>query len=128
MIDASAMVDLLIGRPLGRAVGDRVEGLILHAPAHFDAEILSAVGRLHRAGALSAARVSDYVDAVADAPVAREPLAPLLAGAWRRRARLRLVDALYVELAGRLGVRVLTTDTALARASRVVDLVRIPDG
>jgi len=123
VLDASAMVDLLIGQPLGQAVANRIDGVTIHAPAHFDAEILSALGRLNRAGAVSAHRVGVYLALLADAPVRRHPFAPLLGGAWRRRARLRLVDALYVELARRLGLRVLTTDAALGRASSAADVV-----
>ena len=57
VIDASAMVDLLLGGPLGEAVGRRLRGHALHAPAHLAAEVLSALGRLSRADALAASDV-----------------------------------------------------------------------
>jgi len=61
---------------------------------------------------------------LAVAPVRRHPLSPLLAGAYERRRRLRLLDALYVELASALGsVPLLSTDGRLARACTLVDLV-----
>src|SRR5215469_8816103 len=56
-------------------------------------------------------------------PLSRHDLPPLVAGAWARRADLRLLDALYVELAERLGVRVLTTDHRLARACPAADAI-----
>jgi len=59
-----------------------------------------------------------------EAPIERHPLSPLLLGAWRRRKNLRLVDALYVELASQLDLPLLTTDTRLASATRVAELVR----
>jgi predicted nucleic acid-binding protein len=47
-------------------------------------------------------------------------------GAWAARERLRLVDALYVELCAKLGARVLTADARLARALTTADLVTAP--
>jgi len=60
---------------------------------------------------------------VAAAPIRRHLLAPLLAGAWRLRHNLRLVDALYVELANRLDAPIVTTDAGLAAASPAADLL-----
>jgi len=121
VVDASAFVDFLLGNDVGEAVGRRMRGCALHAPAHIDAEVLSALGRLHRGGLLSAGDVGERLAALADAPVQRHELAPLLRGAWERRDTLRLVDSLYIELANRLGRRVLTTDQRLAAASSVAE-------
>lgn len=60
---------------------------------------------------------------VAAAPILRHDLADLLEGAWNLRHNLRLVDALYVELAMRLEAPLVTTDSALAAASSAADLV-----
>lgn len=122
-VDASALVDLLLGGTLGAAVADRLDGSVLHSPAHADAEVLSALGRLHRAGRLPASAVAARLEAMVAAPIARHPVADLLAGAWTRRDRLRLADALSVELAHRLGTPLVTTDAALARAVPLADLV-----
>ncbi len=123
VIDASALVDLVLGEAVSVAVQSRVDGAVLHAPSHLDAEVLSGLGRLHRAGRLSAAFVSRRLDVVAAAPIVRHGVHGLLHGAWRRRSRLRLADALYVELADQLGVPLLTTDRALGRATRVAEVV-----
>jgi predicted nucleic acid-binding protein len=56
------------------------------------------------------------IERLASAPLRREPLAPLLPGAWARREHTRLTDALYLELAESLDTIVLTTDRRLARA------------
>jgi len=56
-------------------------------------------------------------------PMVRHELTALVVGAWSRRADLRLLDALYVELAAQLGVQVLTTDLRLARASPLAEVV-----
>jgi predicted nucleic acid-binding protein len=126
VVDASAAVEALIGTPLGAAVRARLRGCELHTPAHLDAEVLSALGRLHRAGDLSAGSVTAALTELAAAPIARHPLAGLLAGAWGARERLRLVDALYVELSSSLGAALLTTDGRLANEAAVAELVIRP--
>jgi predicted nucleic acid-binding protein len=123
VLDASAMVDLLVGSSLAPSVEARLVGSELHVPAHFDAEVLSALGRLHRASRLTARQVTERVELLATGPMARHLLQPLLKGAWRRRENLRLVDALYVELASQLDTAIITTDHGLAAASRRAHLI-----
>jgi predicted nucleic acid-binding protein len=126
VLDASAMVEALIGTPLGSRVRARIRGCELHAPAHLDAEILSALGRLHRAGDLDAETVTIALTELAAAPIARHQLAELLLGAWGAREQLRLVDALYAELSTALPAALVTTDARLARAFGSAELVSIP--
>ncbi len=113
VLDASAFVDLLLGNPLGVAVRARLAGQSMHAPGHLDAEVLSALGRLNRAGDLDDAAVTRLLGRVVDAPIDRHPVRELVAGAWTRRHRLRLADALYVELAVARGAPLVTTDRRL---------------
>jgi predicted nucleic acid-binding protein len=88
------------------------------------AEASITTGRLHRAGDVGAGAAGAALNALAVAPIERHPLAGLLAGAWNARERLRLVDALYVELARTLGsIAVLTTDARLARECDLADLI-----
>lgn len=116
IVDASAMVDLTARTDRFSAVRTRLARTVMHAPAHFDAEVLSALGRLQRAAVLTVAQVDAALDELQRAPVTRHDLPPLLAGAWARRDTLRLADALYVELADTAGLVLLTTDHRLARA------------
>lgn len=95
----------------------------MHAPAHFDAEVLSALGRMHRAGVLTVAQVEAALEELRQAPVTRHELSPLLAGAWARRDILRLTDALYVELADTADLVLLTTDPRLAHAWHAADAI-----
>jgi predicted nucleic acid-binding protein len=96
----------------------------LHAPAHLDAEVLSALGRLHRAGELQDSNVTAALEELSAAPIRRHPLASLLTGAWERRANQRLVDALYTELAISLGnAALITTDARLARSDDHAELI-----
>jgi predicted nucleic acid-binding protein len=111
------MVDLLARSSLARAVGDRLRGSAWHAPAHLDAEVLSALGRLERAGRLDGVEAADGLLALSKLPIERHAVSPLLLGAWTLRNELRLVDGLYVELARQLGLRLITTDQRLARST-----------
>lgn len=123
VLDASVLVDLLAGTEVATAARARLAHAVLHAPAHLDAEVLSALGRLNRAGELEAGDVEAALVHLAALPLTRHDLPPLVAGAWARRADLRLLDALYVELAARLGLRVLTTDHRLARACPLAESI-----
>jgi len=125
IVDASAMVDLLVGSPQGASIGARLRGHDLHAPAHFDAEVFSALGRLERAGSLTARQVKTRIERLDDAPISRHLLAPLLSGAWKRRHNLRLIDALNVELADQLNATIITTDAGLAAASPAAELIGV---
>ncbi len=109
VVDASALVDLLLGNALGQAVHRRIEGQGLHVPAHADAEVLSALGRLQRADAVGADAVETMLTRLAAAPIQRHPVGGLLVGAWSRRHSLRLADAVYVALAVSLSFPVITT-------------------
>jgi predicted nucleic acid-binding protein len=119
VLDASVLVDLLAGTDTAEAAKKCLADTVLHAPAHMDAEVLSALGRLQRAGELTTADVEAALSALTTIPVTRHAVGELAIGAWARRADLRLADALYVELAARLHAYVLTTDHRLARASSI---------
>ena len=123
VVDASLVIDFVLGTEGAAYIGERIEGIELWAPAHFDAEVLSAFGRMERAGALSAAEADLRLRAALAVPLRRELLADLALGAWARRAALRLADALYVELASRLGAPLLTTDARLGRAVPIAEIL-----
>jgi len=123
VVDASVIVDLLARTSRARAVGDRLRGSTWHAPAHVDAEVLSALGRLERAGRLDDVEAADGLLALSELPIERHAVSPLLLGAWTLRNELRLVDGLYVELARQLGMRLVTTDQRLARAATIAEAI-----
>ncbi|MEX0863988.1 MAG: type II toxin-antitoxin system VapC family toxin [Acidimicrobiia bacterium] len=117
VIDASAMVDYLVDSPLAPRVADRIRDREIFVPAHFDAEILSALGRLQRSGELSEGQVEERLALTAQAPFHRHLLAPLLQGAWALHDNVRLVDALYIELANQVEATIITTDAGMSAAS-----------
>lgn len=125
VLDASAMVAMLVNRRAAASIASRLRGCEVHVPAHFDAEVLSALGRIHRAADISDRDVSEHLGTLAAAPFARHPLGPLLASAWRRRGNARLVDALYVALAESLASPLVTLDQGLASATPHAELVDV---
>ena len=123
VVDASAWLNLLGNAPTAPLIADRLRDCELHAPAHLDAEVLSGLGRLHRAGILTPRQVEARLARFARSPITRHALGPLLAGAWQRRHRLSLPDALYAELAETLQATLVTADKGLAASLPRADLV-----
>lgn len=101
VLDASAMVDLLIDPSTGNSIRLRLQSTAVHVPALLDAEVLPADGRLSRAGQLTDEQVAELLGALGRAPFARHHLQDITEGPWWRCNRHRLVDALY-ELAEQL--------------------------
>jgi predicted nucleic acid-binding protein len=125
VVDASAFVELLRRTAAGRVVEHELREATIAAPAHLDAEVLSALGRLVRAGDLPDAAVTAMLPKLARAPVRRYGLAGLLEEAWRLRPNITQRAALYVVLARRLGGRLLTADARLGRAPTLDVAVRV---
>jgi len=124
VVDASVMVDLLARtRDRFSAVRVRLSRTVMHVPAHFDEEVLSALGRLYRAEVLTVGQVDSALAQLGRAPLIRHDLSPLVMGAWARREALQLTDALYVELAAVTGLLLLTTDHRLARSCPLVEAI-----
>jgi len=119
VVDASAAVELLRRTPVGRQVGQVLRAGTVAAPAHFDAEVFSALGRLARDRAMSNALVAPALVELARAPIQRLPIPPLLEEAWSLRDNVSQRDALYVVLARRLDASLLTADARLARIPRL---------
>lgn len=121
VLDASATVDLLLGNQRGHDVRRYLRGEPLWSVVHLDAEVLSALSRLHRNGQLTAQQVSARLGLLGELAVDRLPItSPLLDAAWGLRHNIGARDALYVAAASSLDARLLTTDQRLARA--VADL------
>jgi predicted nucleic acid-binding protein len=121
VVDASAAIDLLVGTDRGRRVRDALAedaDLRLASVAHIDAEVLSGLARIHRAGDLSAGDVTALLEQLARMPMDRLTVTHrLLDDAWGLRDTVATRDALYVAAARRLGARLITTDGRLARAA-----------
>jgi predicted nucleic acid-binding protein len=121
VVDASAVVDLLLVRPVAASVERHMEAHAydLHAPHLIDPEVLSALRRTVVAGDAPTDRASAAVADLLDLPIERYPHDGLVPRIWELRQNFSAYDATYVALAGALtgeGVPLLTTDARLARA------------
>lgn len=119
VVDASVVVEVLRRSERGDAVASAMRGATLAAPAHVDAEVLSALGRLVRAGEAEPARAARALEHLARLPVERYPIAPLVQRAWAVRDNIALRDGLYVACAEALNATLLTLDGRLARTAPV---------
>lgn len=117
VVDASAVVDLLVGTPRAPAVERRLAADDAWlAPELLVVEVVSALARLVRAGVLSSERAHRMSATIASMPVRLVEHRPLIADVWERRAVVRVADAFYVATAAAAGVPLVTTDARLARS------------
>jgi predicted nucleic acid-binding protein len=119
VVDASAIVDMLLGAPTASKIVEALAEENLHAPAHLDLEVMSALARLERSGTVPPRESVEMLSEFNSMPVERHPLAGMRAEVWQMRNQLWVSDAFYVALAGQLQTVVLTTDARLARATSV---------
>jgi predicted nucleic acid-binding protein len=129
VLDASALVELVLATPSGRGIAARVAdpAVSLHAPHLADVEVAQALRRYTRDGELDAAAARAALDDFRALDLQRHAHEPLLDRVWELRENLSAYDAVYVALAEALDAVVLTCDGRLARAPRVaarVELVR----
>jgi predicted nucleic acid-binding protein len=129
VMDASSLVELLLGTRRGRVVAERIAdaALALHAPHLADVEVAQALRRYVREGDLDAGAAAAALDDLRALDVERHSHEPLLDRVWSLRENLTAYDAVYVALAEALGTTLLTCDGRLARAPgmrRRVELIR----
>jgi predicted nucleic acid-binding protein len=110
VIDARALLELLLRTMRAESVQAAVDDRQLVAPAVIDAEVLSALRGLERTSGVTAGRAALAIVDLRLAPVERHPLEPLLDRAWGLRNQLNAYDALYVALAVELDCPLVTTD------------------
>jgi predicted nucleic acid-binding protein len=118
VLDAAAAVDILLNNERGLGARGHLEDAQLFSVAHLDAEVFSALARLHRDQQLTAKAVSARLVLLADLDVTRLPITtPLLSAAWSLRDNIAARDALYVAAAQTLTGKLLTTDDRLSSAA-----------
>lgn len=128
VLDASAVVELLLGTEQGHAVAGRIAdpALGLHAPHLLDVEVAQALRRYVRADEVDAKVAASALDDLRSLDLERHAHEPLLDRVWSLRDNLTAYDAVYVALAEALDATLVTCDARLARApgmARRVDLV-----
>ena len=127
VLDASALVELLLGTELGRAIGTRLADptLGLHVPHLADVEVAQTLRRYVRENELDLASAASVLEDLHSLDLERHPHEPLLDRVWALRHNLTAYDAVYVALAEALDTTLLTCDRKLARAPGVVNRVEL---
>jgi predicted nucleic acid-binding protein len=119
VIDASVLAVFYVADDARHAlVVERLKtGDALFAPAHLDAEIVSALRGMARSKPGLERVVPRALTHLAGFPIRRMPLPPLLNRMWELRHNITAYDAAYVALAERLEAVLITCDARLATAS-----------
>jgi predicted nucleic acid-binding protein len=118
VVDASALLEVLLGTPAAKSLEDRLfaAGETLHAPHLLDVEIVQVVRRYAARGDIDDARGRAALTDLADFPLQRYPHDFLLPRIWDLRNNLTAYDAAYVALAEALEAPLITRDRRLAAA------------
>lgn len=126
-LDASALVMALVGKTdAADRLRERLPGLRLHAPHLIDAEVGNVLRRHELSGRISGAEATAALRAAGALIEHRYPHTGSLADlAWELRANVSFYDALYVALATRLGIPLITADARLGSAPGVTCEIEI---
>lgn len=118
VVDASALVLAMTGKSDDAgALRARLPEMRRHAPHLVDAEVGNVLRRHARTGLISTAEASAALRSLRALVQHRYPhVGPLAELAWQYRDSLSFYDALYVALAVRLGVPLLSVDARLSKA------------
>jgi predicted nucleic acid-binding protein len=118
VVDASVVVEVLLGTAAGRAAADRLfaRGESLHAPELVDVEVAQVIRRYASIGELKPARAREAIADLEELPIRRYAHIDLLPRIWELRHNLTAYDAAYLALAEALRAPLLTRDTGLASA------------
>jgi predicted nucleic acid-binding protein len=112
VLDASAVVELLLGGERAVDLRKRLGDESAHAPYLVEVEVLSALRR--HASRLSGAETELARRSLDDMPLVLYPHRPLSERVWALRHTLTAYDACYVALAEALPAPLLTCDAPLA--------------
>lgn len=116
VIDASAVVELLMASELAKVVEQAIRGVRLIAPDSINPEVLQSIRGIERSGEIDRIRAGEMVDDFLDMTLTRMPTIGLLEDAWGLRANVSAYDACYVALARELKAELITADRRLAGA------------
>ena len=121
VVDASAVTELLLGRPAAGTIAQQLRDhdFDLHAPQVLDVEVLSALRRVVTAGDASARRADEALADLRDLPVERYGHDALVPRIWELGQNFSAYDAAYVALAEAIAddsAPLVTADARLARA------------
>lgn len=132
VVDASVVVTALIRGEYANWAEEQLAaastGRSLWAPHLIDAEVGQALRRRVAARKLRDDHASAALSNLAGLPLRRIPHTGLLGRAWELRHNLSIYDGLYVALAERLQMPLLTLDGRLAKAAGASTRVEVLTG
>lgn len=116
VVDASVVLDLLLGTKRADAVDERLakEGRDWHAPHLLDLEVAQVLRRYVRTGEVKDERGLEVISDLERLPIFRYPHHVLLPRIWDLRDNATVYDAAYLALAEALDAPLLTGDRRLA--------------
>jgi len=117
VIDASALIELLLDAARFPRIEEIVRDHELHAPHLLDIEIVHSLRHAVLGKRLSAARAFAALQDYTDLPIRRHSHDRLVARIWELRDNVTAYDASYVALAESLGLPLITRDRRLAHSS-----------
>ena len=122
VIDASAIIQVLVGRDPGPALLDAVAG-DLAAPHILDVEVLSALRGMVLGGGLLLEAAESARRSYADLVITRYEAALLADRVWALRTQYTSYDAMYLALAEGLGAPLVTCDRKLDAGGHHAEVV-----
>ncbi|MGL5828521.1 MAG: type II toxin-antitoxin system VapC family toxin [Angustibacter sp.] len=125
VIESSAVVDALVGKPANPELLAIIADSEMHAPALIDYEVASALRGHVLGGKLGRRKLQDAADDFTALAVNRYPLATMMRGVLALRDNFTVYDGAYVVLAQVLEMPLVTADSKLVEARRVGVDVRL---
>ena len=116
VIDASALVEIVLRTMLGEVVAGTIRDRNLIAPELIDAEVLSTLRRGVLADTVPESDAAAAVQRLINAPITRHSHSALVTEAWRYRHNVSAYDAFYLALARKHELPLITVDARLSRA------------
>ena len=120
VLDASVIVELLMGGPLANSLRSDLAGRSdsLIVPHLLDVEVVSAIRSLVAGQRVDAHRSEQLLTELTMLPTERFPHTPLLSRIWELRRSFTAYDAVYIALAEANSAVLYTSDAKLAKGHR----------
>lgn len=130
VLDASAVLELLLNTEGGSLVGDRISDPAesLHAPHLLSVEVIQVLRRYVAARSIGVEIAAAALEDLAALDIARYAHEPFLGRVWELRNNVTAYDAVYLALAEILDSPLLTFDSRLAASPGHVASVELLPG
>jgi predicted nucleic acid-binding protein len=118
VVDASAVLEILLRSEIGERLEAAVSGLTLEAPHILDIEVAHVLRRWAASGKMTSGQATEALALFLEMPIRRHPHTHLMPEIWKLRHELTAYDAAYLALARRLDAELLTTDDGLRKRAK----------